>query len=111
MPVPDRTINTPKSIKDRREVAKTCVKDLGIKIPCLIDDIKNTTDGKYKGWPDRLFVVDKEGKIAVAGKPGPWGFKPDEVRAWLANEFSNAKSVDSMTRDNPVESTTGNQDR
>ncbi len=87
MPVPDRTINSPKSILDRRETAKTCVKDLGIKIPCLIDDIENSTDGKYKGWPDRLFVVDKEGKIAVAGKRGPWGFKPDEVRDWLASSF------------------------
>jgi len=92
MPVPDRKINTAKSILDRRKVATTCVIDLGIKIPCLVDDMENSTDGKYHGWPDRLFVVDKEGKIALAGGQGPWGFKPNEVRTWLEKTFPDVKT-------------------
>jgi type I thyroxine 5'-deiodinase len=31
------------------------------------------------GWPDRMYVIDRDGKIAYKSKPGPFGFKPAEV--------------------------------
>jgi len=37
----------------------------------------------YAGWPDRLYVIDGDGKIAYKGAPGPRGFKPDEIPAVL----------------------------
>ena len=30
----------------------------------------------YGAAPERLFVIDKSGKIAYRGDQGPWGFKP-----------------------------------
>jgi hypothetical protein len=38
------------------------------------------TEKAYTGWPDRLYVIDREGRIAHKGKAGPFGFKPQEVR-------------------------------
>lgn len=73
----------PKDYDDRLENASTCVEDLGIELPCLIDDMKNGTDGAYSGWPDRLFVVDVEGKIAFRGEPGPRGFDPKAMEKAL----------------------------
>ncbi len=32
------------------------------------------------GWPDRLYVIDAKGHIACKAKPGPFGFKSDELR-------------------------------
>jgi len=52
-------------------------------MPCLVDDMNNTTDQAYAGWPERLFVVDKQGRVAYAGKQGPWGFKTEHVADWL----------------------------
>jgi hypothetical protein len=43
----------------------------------------NRVDELYAGWPERIFVIDPDGKIAYAGKPGPWGFKPDEAERAL----------------------------
>ena len=33
--------------------------------------------------PERLYVIDEQGKIAYKGKVGPFGYEPDEVEAWL----------------------------
>jgi len=74
---------SPTNYEQRTEVAGTCVRKLGIKFPALIDDFGNTTEQAYTGWPDRMYLVDREGKIAYKSKPGPFGFKPDELRAAL----------------------------
>ncbi len=56
---------------------------LSLKIPPLVDDLANSTEIAYTGWPDRLYVIDREGKIAYKSLPGPYGFKPAEVEAKL----------------------------
>jgi hypothetical protein len=35
----------------------------------------------YAAHPDRLYLVDSDGRVAYAGGRGPWGFKPDELKA------------------------------
>ena len=37
----------------------------------------------YAGWPDRMYVVGTDGRIAYQGGPGPRGFLPAEVEKWL----------------------------
>ena len=71
------------NLEERAAVANTCVRDLGIEFPALVDDFQNATETAYTGWPDRLYVIDREGRIAHKGGPGPYGFKPAEVGATL----------------------------
>ncbi len=94
MAVPGETINTPKTWDQRSGNAKKCLTKLKIDIPCVIDDLDDSVDGHYSGWPDRLFVVDKAGKVVVSGDRGPWGFKPSVTQAqeWLAKQFPNVKA-------------------
>ena len=33
----------------------------------------------YGGYPDRLYLVGKDGKVVYRGGPGPRGFRPDEL--------------------------------
>jgi type I thyroxine 5'-deiodinase len=56
---------------------------LGIRIPALVDNFDDSTDIEYMGWPDRMYVIDRDGKIAYKSKPGPFGFKPAEVEEVL----------------------------
>ncbi|MBI2901452.1 MAG: deiodinase [Planctomycetes bacterium] len=72
-------VDQPKSYEDRVKVAGECLKDLKLSIPMLVDDMKNTAQKAYAGWPDRLYVIDKEGKVAYKGAQGPQGFKPAEA--------------------------------
>src|SRR5437660_954622 len=72
-----------KSFAARDEAANTCVRKLGIEIPALVDDIDDTAERAYTGWPDRLYVIDREGRVAYKSKAGPFGFKPAEVEVTL----------------------------
>jgi len=82
MPINERQgikINQPKTYEERVKVAGECMKDLKLTIPCLVDDIQNTAQKGYAGWPDRFYVIDKEGRVAYRGGPGPSGFRPAEA--------------------------------
>ncbi len=69
---------------DRANVAGMCVLNLGIELPALVDEPDNRVERAYTGWPDRLYVVDRDGRIAYKSAAGPFGFKPAEVEATLA---------------------------
>jgi hypothetical protein len=56
---------------------------LGIEFPALVDDPDNAVERAYTGWPDRLYVVDREGRIAYKSAPGPFGFHPAGVDSTL----------------------------
>jgi type I thyroxine 5'-deiodinase len=71
---------------ERATVADACVRKLDIKIPALLDTIDNATEGAYTGWPDRLYLIDKTGRVVFKTKPGPFGFKvPPLEQALRAN--------------------------
>ena len=69
----------PRNFDERRAVADSCVRRLNLHIPALIDSFANTTDIAYTGWPDRLYVIDRDGRITYKSKPGPFGFEPAGV--------------------------------
>ena len=45
----------------------------------LVDAIDDRVRNAYAAWPDRLYVIDAQGKIAYVGPPGPRGFRPAEI--------------------------------
>ena len=69
---------------ERMQVAGVCLRKLQIEFPAVVDDADERVERAYSGWPDRLYVVDREGRIAHKGGPGPYGFKPEDVKATLA---------------------------
>ena len=71
--------SAPTSFAERGEVAQSCVVRLQIPFPALVDDFGNSTEAAYSGWPDRLYVIDREGHVAYKSDPGPFGFKPAEA--------------------------------
>jgi len=74
---------SPKDEAERAELAGACVRKLGIKFPALIDGFDNTVEKAYTGWPDRMYLVDTRGRVAYKSKPGPFGFKPEELASAL----------------------------
>jgi Iodothyronine deiodinase len=52
-------------------------------MPALVDELDNRVEQAYTGWPDRLYVVDKDGRVAHKSAAGPFGFKPENVEATL----------------------------
>jgi hypothetical protein len=72
-------INDPETIEDRTEVAETCALRLKIRMPVVVDDVDDRIASAYGALPDRLYLIDKGGRIAYQGERGPWGFKPEEL--------------------------------
>jgi hypothetical protein len=68
---------------DRLRNLRQIIKLVHLTMPAVIDDDEGTAQHGYTGWPDRLYVIGVDGKIAFKGGPGPSGFKVPEVAAWL----------------------------
>lgn len=79
------SVSDPKTYNERTTVAQTCCTNLKLSMPCLVDSMSDSVNQAYGAWPDRLFVIDVSGKIAVKGDRGPRGFAPSiyAVGDWL----------------------------
>lgn len=75
---------SPRSEDERGVVAGSCVRKLGIKFPAVLDEFGNSTERAYTGWPERLYLIDTNGRVVYKSKPGPFGFKPDQLQSALA---------------------------
>jgi Iodothyronine deiodinase len=95
-------IEDPTTYGERCSLAAAFIDNEKLTIPTIVDDMDNTTNQAYDAWPDRLFVIDYTGNIALAAERGPWGFKPAlaATREWLA-KLSDKKieSGKTQTRD------------
>jgi thiol-disulfide isomerase/thioredoxin len=76
-------IKQPATLEERCTVAKRFTSTLQVQTPLVVDGIDNKVAETYAAVPDRLYVVDREGRIAFAGGPGPFGFNPREMEQSL----------------------------
>jgi hypothetical protein len=79
----DVLVATTRTADERYQVAGVCITKLGIELPALIDEPDNRVERAYTAWPDRLYVIDRDGVVAHKSAAGPFGFKPAEVEAAL----------------------------
>jgi Iodothyronine deiodinase len=80
---------SPHSEDERASVAGSCVRKLGIKIPAVLDEFGNSTEQAYTAWPDRIYVIDANGRVAYKSKPGPFGFKSEELKVALERTLNS----------------------
>ena len=105
-------IEDPIDDNERATVAGTCVKDLELPMPALVDHVDNKVQDAYGGWPDRLYVVGRDGKIAYAGARGPQGFDPAAWAAAIeAEKQRSAAETPGATGDKPPEKKTGGDNK
>ena len=82
---------SPKSDGERTSTALACVRNLGIRIPAVLDSIDNRTERAYTGWPDRMYLVDRSGRIVFKSAPGPYGFSTGDLERSLQSIAGKAK--------------------
>jgi hypothetical protein len=73
----------PRSKDEREGVAGKCLAALEMTIPLVVDDIDDRVGHAYSGMPDRLYVIDRAGRVAYKGGRGPFGFNPSEMEQSL----------------------------
>jgi hypothetical protein len=73
----------PRDYRERVDLAQSCRKTLGLEMPVLIDRMDDRVATRYSGLPSRLYLIDRQGKIAYKGGRAPYGFKPAELEQSL----------------------------
>jgi len=66
-------IRSPRSIDERRQVARDFAAKLKLSVPIVVDSIDDKVEAIYSVWPNRMIIIDAEGNIADAGVAGPQG--------------------------------------
>ena len=84
-------VSSARTLDERGEDARVCVVKLGIKIPAVVDDMQDSTEQAYTGWPDRLYVIDSAGRVAFKSKAGPFGFHPEDMSAALRQVLASPR--------------------
>ncbi len=56
-------------------------------IPLVVDGLDDRVGNQYSGFPDRLYLIDREGKVAFKSGRGPYGFMPGELEQALVMLF------------------------
>jgi hypothetical protein len=73
-------VEEPLTLDAKKEVAKICMGALDLApMTMLVDGMDNKVATAYAAFPDRLYLVDAKGKIALSGAKGPRGFEPDDL--------------------------------
>ena len=70
-------VTDPASAEERSSLGEACVARFAIRIPTLVDGLDDAVVRAYGGWPDRLYLVGRDGRVAFQGDEGPFGFKPE----------------------------------
>ena len=76
-------LKQPLSEAERTGVARRCCSSLKISMPMVVDEMDDRVGHAYSGMPDRLYLIDRKGRIAYKGGRGPFGFKPSELEQSL----------------------------
>lgn len=77
------TIEQPKTLAARNLVASKCCQALNLTMPLLVDSLDDSVNRAYSGFPDRLYLIDREGKVIYQGGRGPFGYRPRELEQCL----------------------------
>lgn len=73
MPNNQFQIRSPQSKEERRKVAQAFAEKLKVSIPILVDSLDDQVEKTYACWPNRMYILDAQGKIVDKGSAGPGG--------------------------------------
>jgi hypothetical protein len=76
--------NQPKTFDERKKLAGILVERLHYRMPVAIDSLTNDADRAFSGWPERIYVLERGGKVVFKGGLGPFGFDIGKAEQALA---------------------------
>jgi hypothetical protein len=76
----ENRVRDPQTLQERRQVAGTCETSLQYGIRTYVDEMDDAVMVSYAAWPERLYLIGRDGRVRYAGGLGPWGFKPAELK-------------------------------
>jgi hypothetical protein len=76
--------NQPVSFEQRKDLARVLVDRLKYRMPLAIDDMDGRAEKAFAAWPERIYILERGGRVLYKGGMGPFGFHPEEAEEYLA---------------------------
>jgi hypothetical protein len=73
------SVAAPETIEERQEIAKEFAAEFKLTMPVLVDNMDSAVEKVYQALPDRIYVIDRDGRVAYEGGRGPVGFVVADV--------------------------------
>jgi AhpD family alkylhydroperoxidase len=71
-------------------------------IPLVVDHVDDRVGHAYSGMPDRLYLIDRAGKVAYKSGRGPFGFEPGELEQQIAMMLAEEPSKTTIAGRFPI---------
>ncbi len=72
------------SFDDRVQVGETCIIEMALEMPALVDEMDDAVATAYVGVPERLYLIGRDGRIVFKSGVGPMFFQPAEWKQAIA---------------------------
>jgi Ca2+-binding EF-hand superfamily protein len=76
-------INQPRTAREREMASRRLCQATPASIPVLLDRMDNAMTEAYAAFPDRLYLIDRRGRVVYKGGRGPVGFDPRSLEEAL----------------------------
>ena len=95
MATPDGTVvEEPLRFEERCANARHCKTALGLEaFDALVDGMDGEAERAYEAWPDRMVLIDLDGRVAFRSPPGPFGFEPDALAIAIQKEMARMRGA------------------
>ena len=80
----DRCTRQPRSLDERRAVARRFAAEQALEWPLYVDAMDDAFENAYAAWPERLYVISADGTLLYKSGVGPFYFSPADLESWLA---------------------------
>lgn len=74
----------PKTDDERKAAARILVDRLHYRIPVALDPLDGRAEKAFAAWPERIYIIGRDGRVIFKGDMGPFGFKPELAEGSLA---------------------------
>ena len=72
---------TPETADQRAEIAGACMLRYNFTFPMVLDDMSDRVEAAYAAMPERLYVLDRDGRVSWKCGLVPPSFDPAEFEA------------------------------
>jgi hypothetical protein len=82
----------PTTEDERAEVAAACMLRHNFSFPMVLDDMSDVVGSAYMAMPERLYVLDGEGRVTWKCGLGPHLFDPDGFEAAIKEQIASLEA-------------------
>jgi tetratricopeptide (TPR) repeat protein len=79
------------NLDQKQQYAAMCVRKLHLAFPSVVDGIDGTAEKAYGAWPNRVYVIDPNGKAVYSSGLSEIEFDPEALEAMLETAVVSAR--------------------